>query len=364
MGKETDQFNKAKGENIMTSKERVRRAIEHKSVDRVPTDFSATPLVLERLREEFKVDKNEGIYEALDIDIRPLSLPFLGAEAEKEEITEKSYKQKGYFGETRTFSWNGKEYHGVVTEFPLGNATTVEDVEKHSWPDTDLWDFKSIPASLDKLKDKAVIIGHWGPFQTAGYLYPDEKLYMDMALNKDFAHAIFRKHNEFQLTLYRKILEAGEGRIDILRTHDDYGTQRNMLFSQDMWCEFFAENTKKLVDLAHEYGAFFMQHSCGAIRKIIPELIKVGVDALDPVQPVIGMDPESLKDEFSGKICFHGGIDTQDLLPNGSPNDIKKEVRRYIDLLNNDGGYILSPSQAFESDIPLENIKALYEIRS
>ena len=150
---------------------------------------------------------------------------------------------------------------------------------------------------------------------------------------------------------YKRCFEAAKGKIDILRPHDDYGTQISLLFSIDMWKEFFEENTRKLVNLAHSYGAFYQQHSCGAIGPLIPYLIDCGVDALEPIQKVKGFEVEYLAKEYGGKIVFHGGIDTQRLLPFGKPEEVKEETKKFISLLGKDG-YILMASQAFEGDVP------------
>ena len=112
---------------------------------------------------------------------------------------------------------------------------------------------------------------------------------MDMALNPDLAKAIFNKFVDFELEYYERQFIAADGQIDYLLCNDDYGTQISMLFSVPMWREFFKDNTKKMADLAHKYGAYYMQHSCGAIRPIIPELIDCGVDILNPLQKVQGL---------------------------------------------------------------------------
>ena len=152
---------------------------------------------------------------------------------------------------------------------------------------------------------------------------------------------------------------AADGQIDFIRPHDDYGTQISMLFSMDMWREFFKENTKRLVNLAHKYGAFYQQHSCGAIAPLIPELIDCGVDVLEPLQKVPGLYPEDLQ-SHRGKICFHGGIDTQNLMPHGTPEQVAHEARHYMEQLGKGGGYILMSSQGLEPDVPTANIEALF----
>ncbi len=176
------------------------------------------------------------------------------------------------------------------------------------------------------------------------------------------ASRILQRINDFEMEHYRKMLEAGHGMVDILRPHDDYGTQISLLFSIDMWREFFKENTRRLVNLAHQYNAFYQQHSCGAVGELIPEFIECGVDALEPVQKVKGLEPEYLAKAYGGQIVFHGGIDTQQLLPYGRAEEVKAETARFMDLLGRDGGYILMASQGFEGDVPVENIEAVYSV--
>jgi len=98
------------------------------------------------------------------------------------------------------------------------------------------------------------------------------------------------------------------------------------------------------------------------VGPLIPEFIECGVDALEPVQKVKGLEVETLAEKYNGKIVFHGGIDTQGLLPFGKPEEVKREVRRFMDLLGKDGGYILMASQGFEGDVPIENIEAVYSV--
>ena len=230
-----------------------------------------------------------------------------------------------------------------------------------SFPDPDWFDYNTIREQCDKYPDKAIITGHEGPFQIVTFLMEMEQFFVLMLEEPETAHCILDRMLEFELEYYRRILEAGEGRIDIIRPHDDYGTQISLLFSVEMWREFFRENTKKLTALAHQYGAFYQQHSCGAIRPLIPDLIACGTDVLEPIQKVAGLEPVSLMEEFGGKIAFHGGIDTQNLLPFGTAEQVRAETEYYIRTFHKDGGYILMASQVFESDIPIENIEAVYE---
>jgi uroporphyrinogen decarboxylase len=346
----------------MTSKERVRASINHKQPDIVPADFACVWSVMEKLMKHYGLTDSDQVYRKFGSDIRYVDPIYIGPEL-------KSYYENGnlvstsYFGVKSKRHWNGKDYNSFTCYYPLNDAETVADVENYNWPSPDWFDYESIKHQCNKYKDMAIMIGHAGVYQFATFMREASLLYMDMAAEPEFAKKIFDKFVEFELEFYERILIAADGQIDILRCFDDYGTQTSMLFSVEMWRYFFKENTKKLADLAHKYGAYYMQHSCGAIRPIISELVECEVDMLDPVQKVTGMEPEGLKKDFGTKLTFHGGIDTQWLLPNSTPEEVEKETRYYIQTLNGDGGYILYPSQEFQPDVPIENIEAVYRAR-
>ena len=189
-------------------------------------------------------------------------------------------------------------------------------------------------------------------------------LFEKMIIEPEVAQALFDRFVQFELEHYERIFMACDGQADILRPHDDYGTQISLLFSKDMFREFFAENTKKLTALAHKYGAFYQQHSCGAVHDFIPLFIECGVDILEPLQKVQGLEPERLAQEFGGKIAFHGGVDTQGVLPFGTPEEVRQSAKHLVNTLGVNGGYILMASQSIESDVPTANIDALFDIKN
>ncbi len=346
----------------MTSKERVRQAVNHKQPDRVPANFECTGAVMESLVKHFGYSDPEQVYERFDIDIRGVSPVYTGPEL-KSWYEGGDLVEESFWGWRTRRHWTGREYNGITCHFPLDSLETVEELENYRWPSADWFDYESIKYQCEKYKDKAIIIGHEGPFQIATFLRSMDNLFVDMKLDPEFAHKLYDRMVEFELEFYERIFQAADGQIDILRPHDDYGTQISLLFSIDMWREYFRENTRRLVDLAHSYGSFYQQHSCGAVRPIIPELVECGVDILEPIQKVGGMEPEGLKREFGHRLTFHGGIDTQSVLPFGRKEDVIRETEYFINTLNVNGGYILMASQSFEGDVPLENIKALYSVR-
>lgn len=344
----------------MTSKERVRLAISHKEPDRVPVNFEATPYTLEKLLKHHNLENKEQLLKKYSVDIREVTPKYIGPKLKEYYKNGERYYQTPH-GYIMREHWTGGEYNYVVAEYPFNESTTVKDIEKFDWVNPDWFDYDSIKRQCDEFPDKALIFGHEGPFQLSTFMMNMDDLFVKMILEPEVAHRLFDRFVQFELEYYERILIAGEGQIDILRPHDDYGTQNGLLFSIKMWKDFFSENTKKLVSLAHKYNCFYQQHSCGAVSQLIPELIDCGIDILEPLQRVNGMEPEILKAKYGNKLCFQGGIDTQRLLPFGSREEVVSETKNCIQTLGKGGGYILMASQGFESDVPVENIDAVYE---
>ena len=343
----------------MNSKERVRCALSHKQPDRVPVNFQATPIVSENLCKKYNCTP-EQLYEKYEVDIREIWPRYTGKR--RGEWTEGGahYVRNQYGYVDRLHRMENNEFVYVVDRYPFGEDTTVEDIEKYLWTTPDEFDYEDVKRQCDAFQNKAIIVGHEGPFQMGTFMMNMEILFLKMSIEPEVAKRLFDRFVEFELEYYERVLMACDGQIDILRPHDDYGTQISTLFSVGMWNEFFRDNTKKLADLAHKYKAFYQQHSCGRIGSLIPSLIECGVDSLEPIQKVEGLEIDVLKKKYGDKLCFHGGIDTQHLLPRGSVEDVTKEVEYFIKTANVNGGYILMGSQEYQSDIPLENIEAIY----
>lgn len=141
---------------------------------------------------------------------------------------------------------------------------------------------------------------------------------------------------------------------------DDIGTQQGMMFSAQMFREMFAPRITHIIDMAHSHGVKVMFHSCGAIIPLIDDIIACGADILDPLQACAnGMEPQTLKDRFGSRICLHGGIDTQHLLPNGTPEDVAAETRRVADILTRGGGAIIAPCHVVQMDLTTANLEAM-----
>lgn len=349
----------------MNSKERILAALNHETPDRVPATFNAVTETWENLKKHFSVETYEEVEEKLEIDTRCMSIPpYIGPELKTYTGDNGEEIHTHPFGHRYEMKWNGIEYNAHTIYHPLRGIETMEQLNAFDgWPKADDFDYNYVTEFCKRHPDKAIKIGWPGPYQTFLEMFPAEDFYMLMALNPELVKAMLRKWNDFITDMYERMFIAGGGAIDILQVCDDYGTQISLLFSPSMWQEFFADNTRELVNLTHKYGAKYIQHSCGAVRDIIPMLIECGVDGLEPLQKVVGLEPEGLKKDFGDNLCFQGGIDTQHLLPLGTAEEVRAETETIIAQLDKQGGYILAPSQTFEADIPVQNILALYAAR-
>lgn len=345
----------------MTSKERVRAAAQHKKVDRVPAAFEAVWPVWLRLLKEYKFTKVEEVYQKYNVDTRYVNPVYVGPKLSTYVNEAGNKVVKSFWGYEEEIYSTGKDQYAITCFYPLSGIETIEQVDSYAWPNPGWFDYDSMLTECEQHPDKAMVMGHEGPFQVATYLMEMSEFFMLMIDAPEVAQRILDKINQFEMEYYERAFKACNGKIDILRTHDDYGTQISLMFGVDTWRAFFLKNTENLTNLAHKYNAFFQQHSCGAVEPLIEDFIAAGVDILEPLQKVIGLDPENLKTKYGGRIAFFGGIDTQDLLPYGKPEEVKAETRRYIDILGSAGGYILSSSQAFETDISTANIEAVFE---
>lgn len=346
----------------MTPKERVRAALEHRDTDRVPTTMQCVETAWKNLQEYLGVETVEEVLQHFEIDTRIMDIPPYTGPLPDPFVNENGEKVYTHpFGYQYINKWNGVEYNCHIISQPYDVIKTFEDLEHFDgWFNPDNFDYNAVTQFVKKHEDKAIRIGWPGPYQVFTLLYNTEEFYVNMYEEPELVKAMLNKFCKITYEVYERMYEAANNKIDLIRCCDDYGTQISTLFSPSMWNEFFAENTKMFVQQAHRHGAFYMQHSCGAVRPIITNLIQCGIDALEPIQKVAGMEVEGLKKDFGEKICFQGGVDTQHILPHGTPDDVYKETTRVIKALYNKGGYILCGSQDFEGDVPPENICALY----
>lgn len=343
----------------MKSKERVLATINHNEPDRVPVDMWASPNVTDRLRVYFSVDDDEGVWQALGIDLRSIWPAYVGPPLET-------------FDDGSWMDWWGIHKRMIgpfeeIAEPPLADAQTIADVGSHPWPDPDWFDYEGLRSICEALSEYALVIRDPGPDATCVlrmgmFLCGMEKFMMDMTLKPDLARAIIAHVERFYLELNHRILDSVGDLTDVYMIADDVGVQDGLLISPSMFREFIAPSLRRFTAQAKDYDQRVMYHTCGSVRRLIPDFIEMGVDILNPIQPSAkGMEPAGMKRDFGEALCFHGALDIQTVLSRGTPDQVRAEVERLCNILGPGGGFILAPTNNIMPETPVENILALYE---
>ena len=344
----------------MTSKERVLAAVNHRATDRVAITFDAEPEVYETLFDHLDLTTKEALFDRLNVDTWML-LPgnFMYAEPEvegRDRTTIWGYR-------TRVMHYAGGSYDGA-TYFPLAGKDSLEDIDRHDWPDPGILDFSHFESEAESHSDRAVIgVFTWGAYFVASFVRGLEDLMLDFAMRKQYAHRLIDRISEISLTALDRMLKTAGTGVDIVYMADDYCSHMAPMFSPAHFDEFVVPYLRRAVDMTHAHGKKFLLHVCGAVRPLLPQIVDCGVDMLEPIQTrAAGMDPAELKREFGKDLCFYGGVDLQQTLNQGSPDDVADEVRRLIEILGKDGGYILGPGHTYiQVDAPVENILTMYD---
>jgi uroporphyrinogen decarboxylase len=240
---------------------------------------------------------------------------------------------------------------------------TEREILDFSWPKAANFDFSALRAEAENNSSRIRIGGLWTGIMGDSYrMHGFENFLLNIAMNPELMHTLIDRMTDMYLELNDKYFSTLHGKMEIWFFGNDFGSQESLLMGKDMWADFFFENIRRLCALAHSYNLKVMMHSCGAISELIPLLIEAGVDILDPIQVTAkGMEPADLAERFGGKITFHGGIDTQNILPRGTEEDVEQHVRKVVGILAPTERYIFAPSQILGQDIPVKNIIRMYK---
>jgi len=354
----------------MTSRERTLLALDHQEPDRVPIDLWMSAGFERKLRKATGLDR-EAFLDAHDVDLRYLAGPAYVGPALK---TFRDGTRADLWGVRRRAVCvavrGGTERYQEVAFSPLSAATSVEEVDAYpGWPSADWFDYSGVESQCDAIRRRGRAVVFMGDrlnrvaqLKPAMYLRGVEQILLDMVERPELARAVFRNIRRFYSAYCERILEAAGGKIDILLTGDDFGSQHGPLVSPRMWEEFLGEGFAHYVALGKAHGARVMHHTCGGVRPIVPLMAERGLDVLQSLQPeAVGMDPYALKSEFGERLAFHGGVSVQRTLPRGTPAQVQAEVRHRIEALAPGGGYILCTSHNVQADVPVRNVLALLD---
>jgi uroporphyrinogen decarboxylase len=343
----------------MTHKERMLAAMDHQTVDRLPTDIWAVDEILDKLAEHFGVHSFLEICDRLEIDgIFNITPSYIGPPA---RLVEDLYFNEWGMG------YRMQEYQGGLYEeqmvYPLAQAQTIADLEAFPWPSPDWYDYSRLPGLAQLYPDRAIICGYTAVFYWHNKLRGLEQSLLDPLERPMFTLYLLQKISDFFATYHQRCFEAAPGLIDTTQVTDDFGSQTSLLISPRVFDTFYRQPIQRGIDLARAYHIRVFHHDDGDCRRLLPRLAGMGINLLNPIQWRCGnWDLNTLKDEFGSRICFHGGVDNQQTLPFGTPDEVRAEVCWLKQTLGKDGtGYIIAPCHNIQTITPLENIFALYE---
>lgn len=243
---------------------------------------------------------------------------------------------------------------------PCNQLVTPQNINEFQWPDpNDPTRYDFIKEAVKKAGDGATLVSlGFALFERAWTLAGMENLLIYMLTDKHFVNLLLDKILEYNLGI---IEHACSLDIDIIRLGDDWGHQRGLIMGIDLWREFIKPRIKEMYQLAKSKGKYVMIHCCGKVDDLFPDLIECGLDIFNPFQPEV-MDVFQMKRLYGERLCFYGGISTQRTLPYGTVAEVKDEVKRLIEVVGENGGYIASPAHDIPADAKAENIAAMIEV--
>ncbi|MHB1484243.1 MAG: uroporphyrinogen decarboxylase family protein [Saccharofermentanales bacterium] len=373
---------------MISGKQRVKNALSHEETDRVPIDLGgsqATGIHIRAYKSLLQVlgydppsDKfvniigqtakvSEKVLEHFCIDTRAIFPEFV---FQGDPIEDKDgFILLDDFGVKWRMPKPDGLYYDIISS-PLANSS-LEDVLRYKWPDAkDERRFGGIDSDLEKggIDSKAIIFGGTianGFLQTGNWLEGFEDFLCDLVEENEKAEYILDKIFEIKISYWDTVLDKWGGILDVIQEQDDYGAQQGLLISPELFRKKIKPRYSKLFDYIKKRkpGLKILFHSCGSIRPIIPDLIEMGVDALNPVQiNANDMDAAMLKKDFGKDITFWGGgIDSQGVLPKGTPSQVEYEVKKMIEIFAPGGGFVFAPVHNIQADVPPENLISMWE---
>ena len=373
----------------MNSRDRVLASLSHREPDHVPLDIGGSDVTgihrdafrrLARylgLQEEVllyhRVQQlalpSEEMLKRFQVDVRPL----LAQPSDSWELMVEDTGTHQTFTDEWGVRWampkNGGLYYDMI-EHPLSDASGAADLANRRWPDgANKARFRGLRHQAEELAGRgfattlAPVYG--GILESAAWLRGYENFYMDLIRDPVLTETILDATLRFHLDFWAAALEEVGDLLDVAVEYDDLGWQSGLLISQETYRRYVKPRHRELFDIikARSRAAVFL-HSCGAVHQLIPDFIEAGVDILNPVQvSAAGMDnTRRLKEDFGDHLIFWGGgVDTQAVLPRGTPAEVKEEVKRRIGDLAPGGGFVFAAVHNIQPDVPPENVMAMWE---
>ncbi len=377
----------------MNSRERLLTALNHKEPDRVPFDLGGTvvtgihvkayralrdylglppiePIIVDVVQQLARVD--EDVAERLGVDVRNVSPGSPnGFQLQARDTSDSRY---AYFYDEYQIGWRMPKPGGLYYEMfdhPLGGNISQSDVDGYALPDpTDASRFAGLMDTAMRVvedEQRALVVGNIsaGVFELYLWTRGFEDGYADFVGNPALSQKMLRRYADLQLAYWARVFDVLGDTVDVVQMADDFAGQKDMLISPSSYRQYLKPLHKEIFDFIHTHGrAKIFFHSCGSIRRVIPDLIEIGLDILNPVQVgAAGMEPVELKREYGKDLAFWGGgPDAQHVFDeNHTPDEVRQDVKRHLLDLMPGGGFVFAPVNSIQANVPPQHIAAMCE---
>jgi len=354
----------------MDSRQRILTAFAHKQPDRCPNFIWINDDTMEDLVNHLGVSSAEEAKRKLGVDRWADVGVSVSFPREAEETIDSLVPEK-YKGDERfQVMDSGRvarlhedvDYLEDTVFYPLGEIESKEELDGYPFPkESWLVESDQLERVIENYKKEGFVVsgGVAQPFKSAWLLRGMQNVLMDYLRNPQLISEIYDRIYSFATAKALRLVEKG---VDMIKIVGDLGMQRGLMMNPDTWREFDKPRLKEMIGKWKEANPdlYVYMHTDGDVKAIISDLIEVGVDILNPIQPEC-MDPVKVKKKYGDELVLHGAVSLQRTLPFGSPREVKDEVRYLIENCNVDGGFVVGPSNVLFKEIPLENIVALYQ---
>ena len=374
----------------MTSRQRVLEALDHREADRVPIDLGGNQTGIHKmayraLLDHLGIDDEPVIMDAVQQLARPCEELLQRFHVDTRYIA--AGAASGFDGTILTEERDGRTWHDLTDEFGVRWSMPLDqplymDITHHPLADAEIDDLADYPfpkgddpSRFEGLRDRALAMKNETPYAVvsgiAGVVYEIcwymrglEQWFIDMMTQPEFCEALLDRTLEFWLDWFRVFLSEVGDLVDVIMIGDDLAGQTGPLFRPDFYRRVIKPRQKRLVQsIRPRTKAKIWYHTCGSCTEYIPDLLDNGIDVLNPVQiSAEAMDPTELKARFGDRLSFWGGsIDAQHVLPTASPEEVRRHVRRNLEIFKPGGGYVFNNVHNIQAGVPPENVVAMYE---
>jgi uroporphyrinogen decarboxylase len=349
----------------MNSKQRVLTTLNHQKPDRVPLGFVGSNGVIDRkLKNHFglAMDDNDGLLDALQVDLRYFIYPTYTGPKLFDDI--KGLNIDPIFGCRTRWVQNESGGYWDFCDFPLKDAD-AQKIADWPMPNPDNFDYSEVDTFCKKHSQYCIVFGNPGMgdfLNSTGRLRTMEQVYVDIITDDPAGLLYFQRKAEMELKVMERVLERAKGKIDVVWTGEDLGTQNSPLISLEVYRKHLKPLHKKYVDLAKSYNLPVMVHTCGSSSWVYPDFIEMGIKIADTLQPEAkNMSPAYLKNTYGDKLSFHGCISTAGPLAYGNTDDVEKYIKQTLEIMKPGGGYIMAPTHMLQDNTPVENVIQAYK---